>query len=727
MRAPLVGMSSLLRAATLFLCKVGATIWFLFTGMASGVEYSYDPLNRLTSVVYSPTQRIDYVYDAAGNLIEERISAPARLSVTAQANPSASGSVGISPAQSSFATGDSVTLTATPINPAWAFSGWSGVPACGAASPCTFTVGTTNVAAVANFVLCTFSVTPAAATYTTAGGSTVITMNTQAGCTWTLTSNASWLTVSGANAGVGTESRTVTAAVNTGAQRSATVDNAFAPGRFIATQDGVATPATCTLITGSGSVPTAGGTQSYTATCSNTTNYVWTLDTVTIASCTTSVCAVPFPANTGTSGVTRVVAVSPSTNASSIYRLPVGQAAPGIAPQCTGAVTGLTSLPATGGTFAYAANCTGATSYTWQLAGVTQAACTGATCNLAFPGNATATAVTRTVNVTATNASGSTPLPALSVAVAAAPATCSFDFTGSGTITPDDALIFTRWLFGIRGESLVSGITPFPAGTSVAVFASNVTSRMTIGLVHDIDNNSKVDPLTDGLLLLRMSLGLTGPSVTSGALGAAATRTDYEVIRTYMNNTCGTSFAAEPSALYDTFDGSALNAAFWTEVRGGTGVATVAGGTVTFGALSSANTQGKVAFSGNKIVVEGRFTGLGFSRDTSISLMDAATGDYLIFGDTSYFSFGFYSTGTGQMAISQVNLAGTTAAYKEYRLTIDGTSVRIERGDTLSSLNELRTAALPTSIVGKTFYLKIATAGPSYSPGTFDWVRVRVY
>ena len=111
----------------------------------------------------------------------------------------------------------------------------------------------------------------------------------------------------------------------------------------------------------------------------------------------------------------------------------------------------------------------------------------------------------------------------------------------------------------------------------------------------------------------------------------------------------------------------------------------------------------------------------------SISLVDAATGDYLIFGDTSYSAYGFYSTGTGQMAMPQVNLGGTTASYKEYRVTINGADVRIERGDTLGALNELRTATLPASIVGKLFYVKISTAGPFYSPGTFDWVRVRVF
>ncbi|MBC7622243.1 MAG: hypothetical protein H7232_02530, partial [Aeromicrobium sp.] len=111
---------------------------------------TYDSLNRLTSVVYSPTQRIDYVYDAAGNLIEERINGAAGLSVTAQASPLAGGSVSILPAQSSFVAGDVVTVTATPTS-GYTFTGWSGVSGCTNASACTLTVGATNIAAVANF------------------------------------------------------------------------------------------------------------------------------------------------------------------------------------------------------------------------------------------------------------------------------------------------------------------------------------------------------------------------------------------------------------------------------------------------------------------------------------------------------------------------------------------------------------------------------------------------
>ena len=56
--------------------------------------------------------------------------------------------------------------------------------------------------------------------------------------------------------------------------------------------------------------------------------------------------------------------------------------------------------------------------------------------------------------------------------------------------------------------------------------------------VLDIDGSvsaSKYDALTDGLLVIRYMLGLTGSSLTDGALGGTATRTDPVAIKTYLD------------------------------------------------------------------------------------------------------------------------------------------------------------------------------------------------
>ena len=62
------------------------------------------------------------------------------------------------------------------------------------------------------------------------------------------------------------------------------------------------------------------------------------------------------------------------------------------------------------------------------------------------------------------------------------------------------------------------------------------------GCSMDLDGNGTIDPLTDGIMLLRAFFGLTGASVTQNALGAGATRTTWPEIRVFLNANCGTNF-----------------------------------------------------------------------------------------------------------------------------------------------------------------------------------------
>ena len=50
----------------------------------------------------------------------------------------------------------------------------------------------------------------------------------------------------------------------------------------------------------------------------------------------------------------------------------------------------------------------------------------------------------------------------------------------------------------------------------------------------DIDGNGTQDALTDGLLILRYSFGLTGDSLISGVVAEDATRTTAEEIEAYL-------------------------------------------------------------------------------------------------------------------------------------------------------------------------------------------------
>lgn len=64
------------------------------------------------------------------------------------------------------------------------------------------------------------------------------------------------------------------------------------------------------------------------------------------------------------------------------------------------------------------------------------------------------------------------------------------------------------------------------------------------GCTLDIDGNNSIDALTDGLLLVRAMFGLTGTAVTNNAIGGGSpTRNTWTLIRTYLNGSCGSSFA----------------------------------------------------------------------------------------------------------------------------------------------------------------------------------------
>ncbi len=58
----------------------------------------------------------------------------------------------------------------------------------------------------------------------------------------------------------------------------------------------------------------------------------------------------------------------------------------------------------------------------------------------------------------------------------------------------------------------------------------------------DIDDDGEIDATTDGLLITRAMLGLTGTAVTEGAIGTNALRTSWADIRSFLNTRCGTGF-----------------------------------------------------------------------------------------------------------------------------------------------------------------------------------------
>ncbi len=202
---------------------------------------------------------------------------------------------------------------------------------------------------------------------------------------------------------------------------------------------------------------------------------------------------------------------------------------------------------------------------------------------------------------------------------------------------------------------------------------------------------------------------LVGTTFTTNAVTGACT-----VAASFTATTSGGVFT-------ENFDGSALQSAYWTPI----GTNTISGGLASLSCNAGLKTEGKVIVSGNPIVVESRFAGTGSARDTVILLVDTTNpANYIQLGDTNYSGLGLYMYGGGIFsAVPYTGSGVSVAAYKEYRITISGSTITLQRGDTLASLTETRTAPLPASAVGKSYYMTLSTGGAPYCPGTFDWVK----
>ena len=100
----------------------------------------------------------------------------------------------------------------------------------------------------------------------------------------------------------------------------------------------------------------------------------------------------------------------------------------------------------------------------------------------------------------------------------------TFDIDGNGEYDAlTDGLLLLRGMFGLTGDSLISGAVASDAVyTSSEVIVARINS---LGALLDIDGNGQVDALTDGLVILRYLFGLRGEALIAGVLAADATVT----------------------------------------------------------------------------------------------------------------------------------------------------------------------------------------------------------
>ena len=90
-----------------------------------------------------------------------------------------------------------------------------------------------------------------------------------------------------------------------------------------------------------------------------------------------------------------------------------------------------------------------------------------------------------------------------------------------------DGILIVRYLFGLTGAALVNGAVGTNANRTnpqqLVMFLDDIEPML------DVDGNGQVDALTDGVLIVRYLFGIRGGNLTQGTLGAGATRNGAQI------------------------------------------------------------------------------------------------------------------------------------------------------------------------------------------------------
>ena len=119
----------------------------------------------------------------------------------------------------------------------------------------------------------------------------------------------------------------------------------------------------------------------------------------------------------------------------------------------------------------------------------------------------------------------------------------NIDIDGNGEFDAlTDGLLILRNLFGLTDSSLVSGAL---AANAIYVDSTEISTRInSLGLRLDVDDNGNIDALTDGLLILRYLFGLSGEALITGVVAPNANRNTIDQIESYISTL--TNFDVEP-------------------------------------------------------------------------------------------------------------------------------------------------------------------------------------
>jgi large repetitive protein len=97
-----------------------------------------------------------------------------------------------------------------------------------------------------------------------------------------------------------------------------------------------------------------------------------------------------------------------------------------------------------------------------------------------------------------------------------------------------DGQLVLRYMLGLTGSALTAGALGPTANRSdpgdISTYLTAIRSRL------DVDGNTVVDVATDGLLILRYMLGFRGDALIAGAIGSTPTRSSAQDIEAWLAN-----------------------------------------------------------------------------------------------------------------------------------------------------------------------------------------------
>jgi hypothetical protein len=213
------------------------------------------------------------------------------------------------------------------------------------------------------------------------------------------------------------------------------------------------------------------------------------------------------------------------------------------------------------------------------------------------------------------------------------------------------------------------------------------------------------------------------PGAYTAVVRGAGDSTGVGIVEAYQLSTPTPTPTPNVTLFQDNFDGNSVDTSKWTVENGGS--ADVANGITTI-AAGGGNWSGTISTLGNVVLpvqpytVEFRARRTG-DYDLNFNLTDG-TNTLNIMESSHYLNVGFRLNTSGAFGVSNQGNGNPTTAWKEYRITVDGTTVTAQRGDSLSNLTETLTETLADSAANHPLFLRMGNAGPNTVE--VDWVKV---